>query len=356
MSLTQELSLPEIYSSLSQQIEQLLVLLSQKERFVVERRFSLTTDKRSTLEEIGQHFNVTRERIRQIEKNAMQKLRRNIENYNVFAINNAAFAILKAHGDVLREDLLLGELLMSYPDVNVGSVVLLLSLDKRFVHVLNTIHYHPYFYNAQYTQAVLEKVCETTISYLQSVKKTQKVLECSKVLEAKVPESQVLQPASFVSLFQIHKSFKLVDNDQVGLNTWRDINPRTLRDKIFFILRKNKSPLHFVDIANSIVSTGFDKKTLNLQAVHNELIRHDEFVLVGRGIYALKEWGFDHGTVADVIISLLSKKESMSEDEIIEGVLKTRKVKPITIILNLKNKPQFVRVGRKQYALKAKTA
>src|SRR5690349_11923731 len=101
MSLTQELSLPEIYSSLNTQIEQLLVLLSQNERFVVERRFNLTSDKRYTLEEIGQHFNVTRERIRQIEKNAMQKLRRNIENYNVYAINNAAFDILKNHGDVL---------------------------------------------------------------------------------------------------------------------------------------------------------------------------------------------------------------------------------------------------------------
>jgi len=356
MSLSQELSLSEIFTTLNQQIEQLLMLLSQKERFVVERRFSLISDKRSTLEEIGQHFNVTRERIRQIEKNAMQKLRRNIENYGVFAINNAAFEILKNHGDVLREDILLSELLTAYPDVNFGSVILLLSLDKRFVHVLNTIHYHPYFYNAQYSQAVLEKTCETVITYLQGVKKTQKVQDCAKVVEAKIPESSVFKPETYVSLFQIHKAFKLVDKEQVGLNTWRDINPRTLRDKIFYILRKNKSAIHFVDIANAIVNAGFDRKNLNLQAVHNELIRHDEFVLVGRGIYALKEWGYDHGTVADVISSLLSKKESMSEDEIIEGVLKTRKVKPITIILNLKNKPQFVRVGRKQYTLKAKTA
>jgi hypothetical protein len=89
-----------------------------------------------------------------------------------------------------------------------------------------------------------------------------------------------------------------------------------------------------------------------MQAVHNELIRHKDFVLIGRGIYALKEWGYSHGTVAEVIESILKDKESLSEDEIIAEVLKKRQVKPITIILNLKNKDQFTRVGRKQYAVK----
>ena len=133
---------------------------------------------------------------------------------------------------------------------------------------------------------------------------------------------------------------------------WKDINPRTLRDKIFYVLRKDHKPLHFVDIANSIVNENFDKKSLNLQAIHNELIRHEEFILIGRGIYALKEWGYSSGTVADIIGSILKTKKSLSEEEIINEVLKQRQVKNITIILNLKNKPQFTRVGRKQYALK----
>ena len=110
--------------------------------------------------------------------------------------------------------------------------------------------------------------------------------------------------------------------------------------------------MHFVDISNSISSADFDRKNINLQAIHNELIRHSDFVLIGRVIYALSEWGYKPGTVCTVIESILKDKEHMPEEEIISGVLERRQVKPITVILNLKNKPQFVRVGRKLYALK----
>ena len=89
-----------------------------------------------------------------------------------------------------------------------------------------------------------------------------------------------------------------------------------------------------------------------MQAVHNELIRHPDFILIGRGIYALNEWGYSSGTVSDIIESILAKRKELAEDEIIAEVLKQRQVKPITIILNLKNKPQFVRTGRKHYKLK----
>jgi hypothetical protein len=135
---------------------------------------------------------------------------------------------------------------------------------------------------------------------------------------------------------------------------WRHVNPRTIRDKIFFVLRESGKPLHFVDISNEIVKAQFDRKSLNHQAIHNELIRNDEFVLIGRGIYALKEWGYSVGTVADIIISILQKHGSLSQDDIIAEVLKQRQVKPITIILNLKSKDTFTRIGRFQYALKEK--
>ena len=79
------------------------------------------------------------------------------------------------------------------------------------------------------------------------------------------------------------------------------------------------------------------------------MIRYDQFVLVGRGLYALKEWGYNDGTVSDVIELLLKKKSPMTKQEIIEGVLKQRQVKKGTISLNLQKNPQFVRVGRAVY-------
>ena len=139
----------------------------------------------------------------------------------------------------------------------------------------------------------------------------------------------------------------------IGLSAWRDINPRTLRDKILYILREVQKPLHYVEISNRISESRFDKKVINVQAVHNELIRDEYFVLIGRGIYALREWGYQDGTVVEVIAGILKEKGALDREQIITEVLKKRQVKRITILLNLKNKPIFERVGRDAYGLKA---
>ena len=99
-----------------------------------------------------------------------------------------------------------------------------------------------------------------------------------------------------------------------------------------------------------IREAAFDHKNVTVQAVHNELIRYPQFVLVGRGLYALKEWGYEPGTVADVIERILTEKGPLSKREIIAEVAKQRTVKVGTISLNLQKMPYFVRVGRAVYA------
>jgi RNA polymerase primary sigma factor len=60
---------------LREQVKNALAVLSERERQVLELRFGLVDGKDHTLEEVGQYFNVTRERIRQIEAKALRKLR-----------------------------------------------------------------------------------------------------------------------------------------------------------------------------------------------------------------------------------------------------------------------------------------
>ncbi|MBN2547712.1 MAG: sigma-70 family RNA polymerase sigma factor [Anaerolineales bacterium] len=60
---------------LRESIKNALAVLSERERQVLELRFGLIDGKDHTLEEVGQYFNVTRERIRQIESKALRKLR-----------------------------------------------------------------------------------------------------------------------------------------------------------------------------------------------------------------------------------------------------------------------------------------
>ena len=156
-----------------------------------------------------------------------------------------------------------------------------------------------------------------------------------------------------ISCMEVDKRLKKVP-EGFGLMVWRHINPRSIRDKAYIVLKAEKNPLHFVEIANKITEAGFDKKVVTTQAVHNELIRYDQFVLVGRGLYTLKEFGYSKGTVADVIEGLLKKKSPMTKQEIIEGVMKQRHVKKGTISLNLQKNAQFVRVGRAIYKLSPK--
>jgi len=137
----------------------------------------------------------------------------------------------------------------------------------------------------------------------------------------------------------------------IGLTKWKILNPSTLKDKAIYVFKKEKTPIHFVELANKI-SNCFGEP-VKIATIHNELIRNNEFVLIGRGIYVLKEWGYKPGTVLDVIIDIFHKtKAPLSTEDIIARVLKTRKVKTSTIYMNLQNKQQIERVGRNMYQLK----
>lgn len=129
----------------------------------------------------------------------------------------------------------------------------------------------------------------------------------------------------------------------VGLEKWKILNPSTLKDKAIYVLKKKKEPMHFLDIATAI--TEHFHEPVKTSTIHNELIRNEEFVLIGRGIYVLKEWGYKDGTVLDVILDIFAKaKMPLSTEEITARVLKIRQVKTTTIYMNLQNKKHIERV------------
>ena len=72
-----------IHRTLSDEIDELLKNLTDREAKVLKMRFGLQGEKEHTLEEVGQHFKVTRERIRQIEAKALRKLRQSSRSKNL---------------------------------------------------------------------------------------------------------------------------------------------------------------------------------------------------------------------------------------------------------------------------------
>jgi len=335
-------------------IEDMFLVLTAKEKEVIIKRFCLDNKPKQTLEKIGQSFSVTRERVRQIEKIALGKLRRTVETTRLSVINKMAKEILKANGGLLLESNLVAELInriVSKQETDANIIKLALNINVDIVKFEKTNVYKPFWKLNTISFDDIKAVINTGISILNKKGDVLGDDALAKDVIGVFSERGKSFEANFiVSSMEVDRRVKRVQ-EGFGLTSWRHINPRSIRDKAYIVLKKGGEPLHFVEIANRISAAGFDKKVVTTQAVHNELIRYDQFVLVGRGLYALKEWGYKRGTVADVIEGLLKKKSPMTKQEIIAGVLKQRRVKKGTISLNLQKNPQFVRVGRAVYAL-----
>lgn len=339
-------------------INSLLIVLSEKEKFIIEHRFSLNGNERMTLERIGNHYNVTRERIRQIEKNALKKLSRNVNNTQLRYLTELAVGVLQEQGGLMAEDLMTSMVIKYVEEtdnVDISSLKLTIDLDKQIVHEHNTIRFRPYWRLSDTPRKMVKSVCNAAVKELQSRSEVLGFRELAVILKEKY-ELTGLTTQFVASSCELDRKLKTVDNKGVGLASWREINPKTLRDKIFYVFNQIEKPLHYIDIANRIMELGFDDKSVNVQAVHNELIRFPEFILIGRGIYALKNWGYNEGTVADVIKQVLQEHGELSRQDVIDKVLECRQVKKITIMLNLKNKPMFEKTENNTYKLSSATA
>jgi hypothetical protein len=179
------------------------------------------------------------------------------------------------------------------------------------------------------------------IRKLGEPKPIEEIAQASKITDVQEAEALASTSKQLASL-----------NSRWGLIKWPMVNPKNIRDKIYVILKEHGKHMHFNEIAAAIKDSDFKRKDVTTQAIHNELIKDKRFVLIGRGIYALKEWGYQKGTVADIITEVLRDAgEPLHRDEIVKRVLKSRFVKETTILLNLQGKPQFKRVAKATYGL-----
>ncbi len=337
-------------------LDDLFMVLTEKEAMVIRRRFALQGQPKQTLEKIGKHFKVTRERIRQIEGIALSKLRRTVRTTKLNEVNELAKSILRIHGGLMREDELISQVLKRMPNsTELDGAVLRLSfsIDSEMNSSGHSGTFVPFWRLESLAMEDVSLIVDNIVKILKKRKSCMKKDELISAVQAlnlfkdRIPSKELIS-----SSLTIDERLREID-DGWGLTEWRFVRPRSIRDKVEIILRKTGNPLHFMEIANRIREARFDHKNVTVQAVHNELIRYPQFVLVGRGLYALHEWGYEPGTVADVIENILKAKGSLSKKEIIAEVAKQRTVKVGTISLNLQKMPYFVRVGRAVYAFDA---
>jgi hypothetical protein len=311
----------------------LLSSLPSRVKEVVLRRFGLEKGKRETLEAIGDSFGITRERVRQIEEGGLDRIRPEIKNYqNIFQDFSDYF---KKQGGIKKEEILLNDL---GGEKNQAQIYLLLSLGEGFIRLGDSEDFYPLW--------TTNKDClisgKKTIDFLLN-----KLKEVSRPLSFK--ELRNFQPIDEIilnSYLEVSKKIQKNSENLYGLEDWPEINPRGIKDKAYLIFKKIGKPLHFMDVTKNIDGA-------LTQTVHNELIRDARFVLVGRGIYALSEWGYTPGQVKDVIsVVLRESKNPLTKEEVLSQVLKQRMVKENTILLNLSNRNYFQKDTQGKYTVR----
>lgn len=310
---------------------------------VIMNRFGLGSDvERKTLEEIGQKYNITRERVRQIEEAALNLIKKS----EAYKAEQASFEEIKnlvhSLGSIVAEDDLLAHISKD-KDVQ-NHIHFYLVLGDSFKKHKEDDHFKTRW-------SVSDEIADKVHSSLKS-------LYSSLTDEDLVPESEMVKKffdhMKDVSdqyrneeiakrWLSISKTISKNPLGEWGKATSQNVKTRGVKDYAFLVMRKHGSPMHFREVTDAISKT-FGRKT-HYATTHNELIKDPRFVLVGRGLYALAEWGYQTGIARDVIKDILKKEGPMTKEQVVEKVMKERYFKKNTILVNLMN-PKYFKKGK----------
>jgi len=374
-------------------INNLFSELSDRERDVLIRRYGLHGSGKETLESIGSAHKLTRERIRQIETTSVKKLQQlqNLEDY-INILKKVILQLLQEHGGLMEREYLLN-ILVTFSlngfksegeseliHKNYLNFLITKLLHTEFEEVINSkyfnnaykLKYQDLGYLEELASELHEFVVEaekihttreliTSIKEFESYQRHKEKLEIESSLDvAKTLKSDLFEEHPELvnnnkTIYSILKTAKKIDQNKFGhwgVHNWRQIKPKTINDKIYLVLKNHSKPIHFAEIADMINKIEFDSKKANAATVHNELILDKKYVLVGRGLYGLIEWGYKRGTVAEVIEEILNNEnDPITREDIIDKVLEKRLVKKATIILALMDKEKFKK-NEGKYSLK----
>lgn len=325
------------------------IIEQEREREIISRRFGLNGNK-ETLEQIGEMLSITRERVRQLEKAILIRLRIAAEEGRISDLAPAEKIIIRnltEMGRIARTNSLAKKILGHEPNaIDKANFNFLGEISPALTILTENDKYYGAIGIAEYGD---EKTVRTRVDEIVSLIKSNKAPMNIEELDAKLDYEH---PSHIEAVAMLSKNLSTLNN-QWGLTKWPTVNPKNIRDKIYVVLEEKREPMHFSDIAKAISSSDFRRKNVTVQAIHNELIKDSRFVLIGRGIYALNSWGYEKGTVSDIITKILKKAgdAGLSRKEIVKQVLKERKVKETTVLLNLQNKSLFAKVGRDNYKL-----
>lgn len=326
--------------------------LSDRQKEVIAGRFGVPNANPETLEAIGKRFGVTRERVRQIEASALKLMSVKFENLpEAVSGLSAGKKYLKSMGGVAKQETLVKHLAGEFDGLNENYLSLLLAVSDAFSFYPADPNFWPFYFLDKASQKEAVKIVSVWASVLNQ--KKEDVLQGNYDSHfKKFLKEKTLSTAYVENCLEISKKIHVNPYGDKGLVAWPEIRPKTIRDRIYLVLKKTGKPEHFTSIAKLVNEAKFDKRVALASTVHNELIKDTRFVLVGRGMYGLSELGFKPGTAKDVIKTILAKQGPLRSKDVVLAVQKERFFKYNTILVNLQNKDLFERGNDGAYKVK----
>lgn len=333
-------------------LAELLVQLPERTRDILLRRYGVLDGRARTLEEIGKEYHITRERVRQVVGNALSVLAEQESAPDVQKIMARIQSTLSEKSGIMKSGELIGKLADGDERERGALMVFLECLpvcgtEKEALH-----RYEVCFLNG-FLFSEWEEMHRVVVKLLEAAGEPLSLEELHTRFAKQYPAYSKDRLLHFLLI-----SREAGQNvfGKWGLAKWSEIRPRGMREKAHLVLKMTQKPLHFREIARLIDAYGLQngkKKKSHPQTVHNELIKDKRFVLVGRGMYALSDWGYQRGTVREVIERVLRQAgKPLEREEILTRVLTVRQVKKSTVVINLNT--FFTRVGKNAYTLKAR--
>jgi hypothetical protein len=335
-------------------VKEVLALLKERDRRILINRYGLEGSQNQTLAAIGLEQNLTRERVRQIEKDLLRQLKKTSLQKQSFAdAKEFLLSIVAEHGRIIAEESLLMHLNISDAKEK-NALIFILHLIEELDHFIHQ-NYKKAWVSVLFKEDLLSGfVAESKriISEKNTPVPAEDFLEHFKRTEFYKQNQSELSDRIILNYLELTVEIEKNVFGHWGLSLWKEVKPKDVGDKAYLVMKHHKKPEHYSTITEMINKAGFDERKAYKETVHNELIKDQRFILIGRGIYALSEWGYKPGVVADVIMEILKQSpQPLGKEKIIEEVLKRRMVKKNTILVGLSNKKLFTKVGKNSYAL-----
>ncbi len=338
--------------NLSKKVLKNLDSLKEREQEILDLRFGLSGNSPKTLQAIGKKHSITRERVRQVVNHCFKKLKK-AQNKTLEEISKKIEITIKAEGNLIPEQNLASKIAPQDKALKtLGAIEVVCRINPKLTKIKKTPKTQVFWATKDMKLVNVLKINKSITQALKKIKKIQTAEELAKKLNQKAKKltSETIQSTALGS-----HNIIITPKNKIGLASWPEINPRNTKDKIFYVLNRAKKPLHFSEIARQIDEKKFATRNPTQTTVHNELISDKRFVLIGRGIYALKKWGYESGTVLDLLKRELRKhQKGLSRDAICQKILKKRVIAKNTILMNLNSNKNFIKDKKDNWKLKTK--